>query len=273
EHVYYDPSGGRWVSSVWRLAPDGHLLDIVPQSSHLVAGSGVLMDREGNIYSVRGGASESQRTELIRRAPDGLITVLAGGERGHADGRGNEAQFRYIIGMAWGPDGSLYVTDASSVRRIMMDGTVTTIGSNPLNEVERSAEPRILGLTVDSKGNVYVADYDHRAVRRIAPDGAVTTSIECGSFWSPSGVVAHGDDVYILEYYPESFPGVIMAFVGPYARVRKLSADGTVVTLVTVWEWTETNIIGTAVGAAALVALSLWIRRKRRRRMKWSKKF
>ncbi len=268
EHVYYDPSGGRWISSVWKLAPDGHLLDRVPQTSHPVAGSVALMDREGNIYSVRGGASENQRTELIRRAPDGLITVLAGGERGHADGRGSAAQFRYIVGMAWGPDGSLYVTDASSVRRIMMDGTVTTIGSDPLNGVERGPDPRILGLTVDSAGNVYVADYDRRSVRRIATDGNVTTSVECGLFWSPTGVIAHGDDLFILEHYPEAFPGVIMAFVGPYARVRKLSPDGTVVTLVTVWGWTETNIIGAAVGAAALVALSYWIRRKRRRRIK-----
>ncbi|HEY7547696.1 MAG TPA: SMP-30/gluconolactonase/LRE family protein, partial [Blastocatellia bacterium] len=264
EHVYYDQAGNRWISSVWRLAPDGHLLDIVPQTSHPASGSGVLVDREGNVYSVRGGASLSERTELIRRAPDGQITVLAGGERGHADGRGNEAQFRYIVGMAWGPDGSLYVTDASSVRRIMMDQTVTTIGSDPLAGVERSEDPRILGLTVDSAGNVYVADYEHRSIRRIASDGTVTTPVECGLFWSPTGVVANGDDLFILEHYPEAFPGVIMAFVGPYARVRKLSADGTVTTLITVWGWTETNIIGAAVGAGALIALSVWIRRKQR---------
>ena len=265
EHVYYDNDGSRWISSIWKLTSDGQLVEIVPPSIGPPRGSGIFMDREGNIYSAQGGSPESERVELLRRSPDGRIAVVAGGERGHADGNGTHAKFNAVIAMAWGPDGSLYVTDASCVRRVAMAGTVTTVGDNPLAGVARSEHPRLLGIAVDSRENVYVADYDYNCVRRITRDGAVDTVLTGGFYWSPSGVTAVGDDLYVLEHQPETAVAVLSALnVGPYARVRKLSGDGTVVTIATLWGRNTTLASAVLAGAGVLIAVGLRLARRRR---------
>ena len=265
EHVYYDAAGARWISSIWKITPDGQVSDIVPPTSSPPKGSGIFLDREGNIYSVWGGASESNQTLLLRRAPGGEVTTVAGGERGHVDGKGDQARFIDILGMAWGPDGSLYLMDRSCVRRVMMDGTVTTMGGDPLAGVERSEHPRLLGLAVDAAGNVYVADYDYRCVRRMTPDGSVGTVLSSSFFWSPSGVTVVGDDIYVLEHQPESPVAVFGALgVGPYARVRKLSRDGTVTTLAMLWG--RNTGVGTGAVFVVVLAVIAWRLRRRRRR-------
>ncbi|HLG14685.1 MAG TPA: hypothetical protein VJH03_09330 [Blastocatellia bacterium] len=266
EHVYYDAAGARWISSIWKLTPDGHVSDVMPPTSSPPKGSGIFMDREGNIYSVYGGASESREAALLKRTPVGEISVFAGGEQGHRDGKGDQARFMDILGMAWGPDGSLYLMDRSCVRRVKPDQTVTTVGGDPLAGVDRGEHPRLLGLAVDGEGNVYAADYDYHCIRRIAQDGGVSTLLSDGFFWSPSGVTVVGDDLYILEHQTESPVAVLGALgVGPYARVRRLSRDGTVTTLATLWG--RNTGVGVAVVAAVIVSTVLvWRIRRRRRR-------
>lgn len=76
------------------------------------------MDYAGNKVSVR------------RISRDGLVVTLAGGEVGHKDGAGAQAQFSYSTsGIAVGPDGNLYVTDTAyhSVRKVAQNGVVSTI--------------------------------------------------------------------------------------------------------------------------------------------------
>jgi sugar lactone lactonase YvrE len=267
EHVFYDETGLRWISSIWKLKPDGQLVDLIAPTSRPPRGSGVFMDPAGNIYSVQGGAPGNERTELLRKAPDGTVTVFAGGERGHADGYGTQAKFNYVVGMAWGTGGMLYVSDGSSIRRVAPDGSVMTVGGDPLAGVPRSENPRLLGLTVDSHENIFVADYEYRCVRQISPDGAVSTSLSEGVFWSPSGVTAVENELYVLEHQPESVVGILGALgVGPYARVRKISADGTVSTILTLWG--KNTTVGIACCLVVVVVILLGLRGWRRRRKK-----
>ncbi len=265
EHVYYEAADQQWISNVWKLTPEGQLTDVVPPTGRPPSGSGIFMDRDGNIYSINGGASESERVELLRRSLDGEIAVIAGGQRGYADGSGAQARFNSVIGMAWGPDGSLYVTDAACARKITKDGTVTTIGDNPLAGVPRGEHPRLLGITVDLSENAYVADYDYGCVRQIARDGAVTNLLSSGFYWSPSGVAAEVDDLYVLEHQPENVIALLAALnIGPYMRVRKLAADGTVTTIATVWGRNTVLATAVVIGVLALAIIG-WRLRKRRR--------
>jgi sugar lactone lactonase YvrE len=79
--------------------------------------------------------------------------------------------------------GNIYVADTSNytIRKITADGAVTTMaGSARLQgsadgagSVARFALPQ--GMAVDSAGNVYVADSGNYAVRKITPNGVVST--------------------------------------------------------------------------------------------------
>lgn len=220
--------------SVWRIAPDGSFSEILPLTRDFpLSLHSFIIDRNGIIYSMNAGSVQSGQVMLLKRMPDGQVTTLAGSTRGHRDGRGGEAQFTGIDGMAWAPDGSLYLTDGAYVRRVTMDGTVRTIGGGELTSESWGED--LMGLAVAPRGDVFVADYSNRRILKIAPDESIQTVLETGWVWSPTGISIVGEDLYILEHL--RMPLVLLGNfgIGAYARVRKISPDGTVTTLATVW--------------------------------------
>ena len=116
--------------------------------------------------------------------PDGRSQLLAGlpGRYGWADGTAEQARFFKPLGIALGADGSLYVADSGShrIRRVAPDGRTTTVaGTGQRGHRDGAAanaqfsEPS--GVAVAADGSVYVADFGSHVLRRIAPDGQVST--------------------------------------------------------------------------------------------------
>ena len=256
------------IGSVWRITPDGsfHIFRRLPPDLPLNLHP-FIIDPAGNIYSTNSISFPDQRGQqiLFKWTLDGQLIALAGGARGHRDGRGSDAQFANIDGMAWAADGSLYLTDGVYVRRVTMDGTVTTVGEGELTSESWGED--LMGLTVSPRGELFVADYSGRRIWQIAPDGNRRTVLETGWIWSPTGVSLVGEDLYVLEHL--RMPLVLLGDVGigAYARVRKVSPDGTVATLATVW---GRNTRLTIVILLALIPLALliglWRQRRRRAR-------
>src|SRR5438309_510909 len=102
---------------------------------------------------------------------------------GSADGTGNAASFNGPFGVSVGSAGNVYVADTSNstIRKITPAGVVSTLagtaggrGSDDgTGSVARFNFPA--GVTVDSSGNVYVADSSNNTIRKITPAGVVTT--------------------------------------------------------------------------------------------------
>ena len=120
--VSYEPATKGWISDVWKMTPEGELTYLLEPTNNPPRGMSIWRDREGNMYFVDQNNHLKQQTLLLRRTPDGSVLTLAGGAYGHADGKGAAARFSSVGGMAFGPDGSLYLTDGTSVRRVGMDG-------------------------------------------------------------------------------------------------------------------------------------------------------
>lgn len=223
-------------SVIWKMTPTGGFSYILAPTDNPPKGISIWRDRAGNMYSVEQNNHLKRETLLLRRTPSGNVSVLAGSSYGHADGKGSQAKFSNIVGMAFGPDGSLYLTDSSSVRKVTMDGTVTTLARNIMVENASSnqkggASPATLfGIAVDAQGNTFVADYGNRRILKIAPDGQLTTLIRVEESWFPTGVAVRGSELYTLEesHTPAYKP------IG--TRVRKLLPDGRVTVLATVGE-------------------------------------
>ena len=252
------------VGSVWRIAPDGSFSDVfTPTRDFPLNLHPFIIDRDSNIYSANSISfpNQSDKTTLLKSTPDGEVTILAGGLRGYRDGRGGEAQFSGIDGMAWATDGSLYVTDGVYVRRVAMDGTVTTLGNGALTS--QSYGEDLMGLAVSPNGSVSVADYSQRRVLQLMPDGNTQTILETRWFWSPTGVTNVGEDLYVLEHL--RMPLVILGDlgIGAYARVRKISPDDTVERITTVW---GSNTLTFAIILLAISAIFIFVWRFRRRR-------
>jgi uncharacterized repeat protein (TIGR02543 family) len=118
-----------------------------------------------------------------------IVSTLAGsGTAGYADRSNTEAQFNYPRGVAVDDAGNVYVADPENhrIRKIDPNGMVSTLaGSGTAGYLDRSNTeaqfnyPR--GVAVDSTGNVYVADTDNHRIRKIAPNGMVSTLAGSGT--------------------------------------------------------------------------------------------
>jgi len=168
-------------------------------------------------------------------AANGAVTTLAG-DLGSADdislsygaitsvpvqfdGTGAAARFNGPSGITYAPAGHLYVSDTGNqiIRRVNLNGAVTTIagkagawGSADGNGAEaRFNTP--MGLCIGADGNLYIADSMNHAIRRMTPQGAVTTfagnpleaGFKAGSrlqarFLEPTDVVAHPEGGFII---------------------------------------------------------------------------
>jgi uncharacterized protein (TIGR03437 family) len=102
---------------------------------------------------------------LIRKtAPDGSMTVLAGGGANTADGPALFAKLASPAGVAVGPKGEVWFAEAGSGRvRLVADGSVTSVASTDLKE------PR--GVHLTPEGDLVVADRGRHRVFRISPSG------------------------------------------------------------------------------------------------------
>ena len=258
------------IRSVWRLTPDGRLSDVIPPTEHFPLGlQSFTMDAAGNMYSVKARNAQTPELLLLKRRPDGEITILAGSTVGYADGIGTQARFMGIDGMAWGPDGALYVADGVYVRRVAPDGTVTTLGGRPLTE--RRWDEDLLGIAVDASGDVYAADHAGRRILQISPAGAVTIVLRTGPLWTPTGIAVASDGLYVLEHLRMPLAILGDLAVGPYIRVRRVSSDGSATVLAWIWGTRSFAAAGTIIALVSVIGGAKYFRRRRpsRRAYNW----
>lgn len=235
--ISYNPATEGWISDVWRMTPEGKFIYLLKPTERPPRGWSIWHDRAGNMYFIEQNNHTKRETLLLRRSPDGTVTTFAGGAYGHADGKGNLAKFSSVGGMAFGPDGSLYLSDGVAVRKVATDGTVTTIAKG-LDFRTNHDQPRFLaglsgslyGLSVDASGNVYVADAGNRRLLKIDSTGGVEVISRAEPPYFPTGVAAAGGNLYVLEV------GFTLPNLTSGPRVRRITADGKSTILTTIGE-------------------------------------
>lgn len=166
-----------------------------------------------------------------------LGLVAGDGVQGLQDGPVLQARFADPYGVALDGDGTLYIADAGDnnrIRKIGVGGVVTTLAGSGEGFVDgvgaAAAFHTPSGLACDAAGNIYVADTGNHAIRKISPQGVVTTLAGTGvagfrdgpgvqaQFNGPVGVAADASgNVYVADTYND--------------RIRVIRADGHVITL------------------------------------------
>ena len=128
---------------------------------------------------------------------------------------------------------------------------------------------RSMGMAVDIAGNVYVANYWKRAVMKVTADGKVSTMATSRWPWVPVGVAVSGNNIYVLERMGNPYGPSTILEVSTLAdrlgspRVRKVSPEGAIITLVVVKGDRGLAMILLPLIFVA-VALSVWLVRRRR---------
>ena len=187
-----------------------------------------------------------QNSNVIRRvSKDGIISTVAGtGILGFSGDSGPAAQARLAgpAGLDIGQDGSLYITDQGNqrIRRVAPNGIITTVagGGNPADHLGDGLPATQASLStpydvaVGADGSLYIADYQHFRVRRVGPDGIITTVAGNGTQGTS------GDGGLATQAKLDQVVGVT---VGPYGslyltdrssgRVRRVGLDGIITTV------------------------------------------
>jgi sugar lactone lactonase YvrE len=182
--------------------------------------------------------NQNHRIRRARRSggQNQLETFAGDGEAGHRDGPVAQARFNGPEGLALGPDGTLYVAEREGhrIRKISPQGVVSTLAgdgtagfADGTGSAARFARPN--ALAVDATGTVYVSDVDNHRVRKISPQGVVTTLAGTGTagFADGPGATAQFGAVTGLVFMPD---GALLVADPLNRRIRRITANGVVST-------------------------------------------
>jgi len=196
---------------------------------------GVAFDPAGNLF-----VADTRNHTIRKITPDGIVSTFAGlaGVSGTNDGVGTNALFNTPFGIAVDAQTNVYVSDTfnHAIRKITPDGMVTTLAgtigvlgtNNGVGVQAKFAFPE--GIVVDPDGNVFVADDDDFTVRKITPDGVVTT------FAGAPGIVGSADGTDAARFnFPfglaiDSNRNLYLADTANHT-LRKITPAGAVTTL------------------------------------------
>lgn len=159
------------------------------------------VDGTGNVY-----VTDQLNATIRKITPSGQVSTLAGmaGQKGSQDGFGPAARFNAPTGIAVDGQGNVYVTDGgASIRKLTPDGNVTTLAGAAgqfgfTDGTGASARfNNIYGIAVDASGIVFVADGWNAAVRKITPDGVVTTLRFSAGWLGSAGAATAGPLLFL----------------------------------------------------------------------------
>lgn len=247
-----DTAGNLYVSE-WnggrlrKVTPAGEVSTV---ATGLGAVFGVAVGSDGNFYV----AQPNGRT-ILKVTPSGTVSTFAGsGVAATVNGNGTAAAFNTPTGVVFDRAGNLYVAEywGHCIRKITPAGDVTTFaGSGVQGATDGPAAAASFNhpnaLAIDEDGALYVADSSNARIRKIAPDGLVSTLAGTGATGSGDGPAATATfrNPYGIAVGPEG--AVYVADAGA-SKLRRISRTGVVSTIA------GTGAGGSTDGAATTVA-------------------
>jgi sugar lactone lactonase YvrE len=195
-------------------------------SGSLSSPSGLVSDREGNLF-----VADTYNRRVQRVAADGTISTVVG-----------KAELLSPSAVAVDGQGNLYIADRQDhrIRKVSPDGSLTTVAGTgaagftgdegPATAAQLNAPS---GLAVDHQGNLFIADSHNHRVRRLAPDGRITTVAGTGT----PGFAGDEDPATAAPLHLPT--GVAMDSQGNLYiadslnhRVRRVGVDGIITTVI-----------------------------------------
>ena len=193
--------------------------DGIGQEARFHCPEGICIEHDGNLY-----VTDTENHCIRKVTPEGVVTTVAGAQRGFADGIGSHARFCEPRGICVDGDGNLYIVDHGNhcIRKVTSEGVVTTLaGDGTSQEIGYADGARFEarfdnpeGICIDGDGNLYVTDACNHCIRKVTPEGVVTTLAGDGGdeagdddgvgsaarFNNPTGICISGDgDLYVAD--------------------------------------------------------------------------
>jgi SMP-30/Gluconolactonase/LRE-like region len=256
--ILADAAGNRYIADTFnhrvrKIRPDGIILTVAGTGEPGFSGDNgpataaklrqpehVAVDPAGSLYFSDTGNHRVRRVNL-----DGTLTTVAGtGKEGFSgdNGPATAARLSTPTGLALDPAGNLYVAEYSNgrIRRVSPDGTIITVagGGKPADRVGDGGPATAAslegpsGLTIDITGSLLIAERPVGRVRKVTPDGVITTVAGARTGGSPvdggpatAGQLKRPYDVAV------DIAGNLFITESFSHRVRKVDPEGIITTV------------------------------------------
>jgi sugar lactone lactonase YvrE len=214
--------------------------------------SGITTNSEGDIF-----VCDYFNHAVRKITTEGLVTTVAGspGHSGKSDGQGRRARFNHPHGIVADPFGNLFLCDYfnHTIRKIDSKGEVTTIAGIPGRKgytdgpgaTAKFYHPQDLAIDLD--GNLFVTDQMNYVVRKVTPQGDVSTvagtpgqpgsrdgnpaNKEAAMFNHPSGIaVDYYGNLFVCDTYNNTIrkvskKGEVSTIAGMAGQSRSIDGD------------------------------------------------
>lgn len=250
-HHYYDVSGQTLYlgNGLKRSAKDinGYIINTIAgggSKSNITDGmlaieasfptiDSIAVGNDGVIYLV-------SSSKIYKISPDGKIFKIAGLASPGYNGDGIPAINAALYSprhLSIASDGSIYFVDLYRIRRIDPNGIISTIAGTGKSGYSGDGGPAInakigsvYGMDIGPDGSVYIADSSSNRIRRISPDGIITTIAGTGKYeFSGDGGPALKAGISNIKDLAVGADGSIYFSEG--TRIRLIRPNGIITTI------------------------------------------
>jgi sugar lactone lactonase YvrE len=267
-HVAFDSSGNLYVADwlnhrIRKVTPAGIISTIAGNGTSGYAGdgrqavaaqlnfpSGIAVDSAGNVF-----VADSGNVRIRRIDPAGTISTVAGNGGSGNVRDGDQATSGSIgapIAVAIDSSNNLYFSDVAGcvVRKVTPEGIISTVAGNGTQGFSGDGGPatsaqlgRPMDISIDPLGRLLISDTWNNCIRRVNPDGQITTIAGVGPHLTgsanngPIGSFSGDDGPATLAalYFPiglvEDSAGTVYFSDWGNRRIRKISPSGTISTI------------------------------------------
>ena len=198
-------------------------------SATLSQPEGVTVDAVGNLF-----IADTLNGRIRKVSANSIITTVAGGGRLGDGGPATLAELSFPFGVAVDAFGNFFIADSlnNRIRKVSANGIITTVAGNgsvgfagdggPATSASLS-QPE--GVTVDTSGNLFIADRDNNRIREVSVTGIITTVAGNGTGgFSGDGGPATSASLSLPYGVAVDAHGSLFIADGLNNRIRKVSA-------------------------------------------------
>ena len=225
------------ISTVAGTGTDGYSGDGgLATSAELGSPEGVAVDSAGDIYIAD---HDNCRIRKVTASTGDISTVAGNGTCAYAGdgGAATSAEIAYPEDVALDTAGNLYIADSfnNRIRKVTIStGIITTVAGNGTEGYNGDgiaatsaelADP--IGVTVDSAGNVYIADFENERARKVTVStGLISTVAGTGTAgYNGDGIAATSAELYLPAGVAVDGSGNIYIADDGNERIRKVAVS------------------------------------------------